>query len=105
MKILDFKTISPFFEQCRDGLKPFDIRLIDNSDSRFQALANVTYEYLGPPISYDYWIRFTNPATGEQFTRQLLYCKDISQYNGIGIIEPPWLIMYLGDLILGGVEE
>lgn len=38
-KVLEFKTISPFYEQERDGIKPFTIRQWDTSDERFQALA------------------------------------------------------------------
>jgi len=64
MKIIDFKTVSPFFEQERDGKKPFTIRLIDNKDSRFRALSQ--WE-----PGRKWLIRIYNPQTGESFIREI----------------------------------
>ena len=93
MKILEFKTISPFYELCRDGKKPFDIRLRDAKDKRFRALSQIRF------INNPGWaIRFVNPATGESFARMLQnwdYLKDQRSY----CIKPAWVIMYLGDLV------
>jgi len=93
-KILQFKSISPFFELCRDGKKPFDIRLHDPKDSRFRALHQVRYI-----TDLKGWvIRFINPVTGESFCRKLLgwdYMTD--QYHTC--FKPDWIIMYLGELV------
>ena len=90
-KVLEFKTISPFFEMCRDGEKPFDIRKVDNKDPRFRALFQVRFQK-----NTRWAIKFTNPATGEYFVRWLQaweYLTDENRY----CIKPDWLIMYLGS--------
>ena len=93
-KVLDFKSITPFFELCRDGLKPFDIRLHDSRDSRFKALHQVRFikDLKG-------WvIRFINPATGETFCRRLLGWEYMTDQNRV-CFKPDWVIMYLGETI------
>lgn len=94
MKILDFKTISPFFEQCRDGQKPFDIRKWDGRDKRFRALSQVRFANIA---ERNWFIRFTNPTTGESFMRQFLHWDYIFDIEGF-CVEPTWIIMSLGDL-------
>ena len=64
MKILEFKTISPFFELCRDGQKPFDIRLRDPKDKRFRALSQLPYSNQGEELVKNWAVKFTNPVTG-----------------------------------------
>lgn len=79
MKVVEFKTISPFFEQERDGIKPFTIRQWDDDDKRFVNLSS--YEA----------VKITNPATGESFTR-MLGLWDALEAEG-------WIIIYLGDRV------
>lgn len=93
MKTLEFKTISPFFELCRDGKKPFDIRLQDNHDARFRALSQKRFVY---PLR-NWAIKFTNPATGESFIRELKGWDYMEDKEHIPF-QPNWIIMYLGDL-------
>ena len=95
MKVLEFKTISPFFELCRDGEKPFDIRLIDHKDKRFKALSQWGSS---EKRNWRWYIRFTNPITGETFTRKLVTWEYIRNLEGF-LIQPEWLIMYLGELV------
>ena len=71
MKLLEFKSIEPFFSQERDGEKPFTIRRRDK-DSRFRALSQWKPEY-------KWAVRITNPATGESFTR-LIHCVSFLPY-------------------------
>lgn len=92
MKILEFKTVSPLFELCRDGQKPFDVRKQDGGDRRFRALSQVRFEDISQK---DWYIRFTNPATGEAFMRQLLHWDYIRDKEGF-CVEPTWVILYLG---------
>lgn len=93
MKIIDFKTVSPLFEQCRDGEKPFDFRKYDAKDSRFRALSQIRF------VDKPGWaIRFVNPATGEFFSRELLGWKYLEGADGL-LLEPNWIIMWLGDLV------
>lgn len=89
MKILTFKTLSPFFEQCRDGLKPFDIRKWDRRDKRFRAFSQVRYEDIS---QREWYIRFTNPANGEAFMRQILHWDYIRDKEGL-CVEPIWIII------------
>ena len=87
-KVLSFKCQSPFFELCRDGKKPFDIRLWDGKDKRFRALSQY-HDFPG------WWIEFVHPG-GETFKRELLtweYLEDIHWY----LMQPRWIIMYLGE--------
>lgn len=103
MKIIDFKTVSPFYELCRDGQKPFDIRLVDHKDKRFRALSQIRNQRK-PITDYKWVIKFTNPATGESFMRYLTgweYMIDQSFY----CIVPDWIIMYLGEPVKGSLNE
>ena len=72
MKVLEFETISPFYEEGRDGIKPFILLKRDYKDSRVRALAQWKPEY-------EWKVRITNPATGESFTR-LLHCVSFFGY-------------------------
>ena len=92
-KVLEFKTISPFFEMCRDGEKPFDIRKVDSKDHRFRALSQIRFKK-----NMQWAIRFTNPITGEAYTRWLYAWDYLIDENKI-LIKPDWLIMYLGELL------
>jgi len=92
-KILEFKTISPFFEMCRDGGKPFDIRKVDSKDPRFRALFQIRYKK-----NVQWAIKFTKPATGEYFTRWLYAWDYMVDQDGF-CFEPDWLIMYLGEIV------
>ncbi len=67
--VLDFKSVSPFFEWERDGVRPFTERLYDAHDPRFRAISR-WWPWLrnSKPIA----IRITNPATGEKFMRELI---------------------------------
>lgn len=94
MKVLDFKTVSPFFEQCRDGEKPFDFRKWDAKDSRFRALSQVRFQ-----TEIGWAIRFTNPRSGESFCRQLLAWDYIRDTQGL-LLQPEWIILFLGDIVL-----
>lgn len=60
MKTLSFKSVSPFFEQERDGIKLFTIRRVDRKDPRFRALVQWYYKR-------KWWLEITNPDTGEAF--------------------------------------
>ena len=91
MKTLEFKTISPFFELCRDGEKPFDIRRYDSTDKRFRALSQVRFMY-----DSGWAIRFTNPATGESYSRSLIAWDYIRSKDGL-LVQPEWIIMFLGQ--------
>ena len=88
MKVLDFKTIEPFFSQERDGIKPFTVRRWDDTDSRFMALER----------SYGFSIRIRNPDTGESFIRELV-SWDYIKRNSWKPIEPRWIILFLGDRV------
>ena len=92
-KILEFKTVSPFFEMCRDGEKPFDIRKIDNHDSRFRALFQVRYKE-----NIQWAVKFTNPSTGESYMRWLDAWEYLTDQKGY-CIKPDWLIMFLGEIV------
>ncbi len=90
MKTLDFKTVSPLYEQEKEGFKPFTVRHMDYSDPRFKYLLKILQDQA---MSEDVHIRITNPGTGEKFTRQLM---------GFEIIEksPNWCILHLGKELL-----
>jgi len=90
VKVLRFKLLPPFFELCRDGQKPFDIRLWDSKDTRFRALAQMHY-----PLKW--WIEFENPTSGETFQRELQEWKYLENWNGT-LVKPLWIILYLGEL-------
>ncbi len=87
LKVLQFKSISPFFEQERDGIKPFTIRLWDSNDNRFMTL---------PSKSLRSEVKITNPTTKESFSRE---------YEGFIFLAHPvqgicgWVIIYLGERI------
>ena len=77
MRILDYKTVSPLFEMERDGMKPFTIRHIEKGDKRQRAFSQWK-------PAWDWYVRITNPATGESFLRKIIavsYLKyfDLSQ--------------------------
>jgi hypothetical protein len=98
MKVLDFKTVSPFYEQTREGIKPFDIRKVEAEDERFTFL-----EWWYRNRRKAVIIRLTNPATGESFCRQLVGLRRLPGAHGTwgmdNILMPPWLILYLGDKV------
>jgi hypothetical protein len=94
MEILDFKSLSPLYEQCRDGVKMFDFRLDDKSDSRFCSLRLPPFYRANNPHWY---IRFTNPATGESFIRRLRDWTFVRDPHGFPY-EPKWIIMHLGEM-------
>lgn len=78
-KIIDFKTVSPLFEEERDGGKNFTLRKVDYKDSRFRVLDQ--WKDL-----YDWYIRITNPANSESFIRLIrnvsyLQYVDCSRYR------------------------
>ena len=81
MKIIDFKTVSPLFEQERDGGKPFTIRKIDNKDPRFKALSQWSCER-------DWGLRITNAQTGESFIRKIKNVSYLWHYDLSGDTEP-----------------
>ncbi len=95
-KVLQFESISPFFELCRDGRRPFDIRLRDPKDKRFRALSqlrNAFFDAFFDENQIKGWaVKFTNPSTGESFTRDLRAWTYLP-------VEPAWVIMYLGELV------
>jgi hypothetical protein len=97
-KILEFKTISPFFELCRDGKKPFDIRLWDGTDKRFRALAQWRNTMRRDTTTESWRIKFTNPTNGESYSRILLDWRYIMTPQHQFIL-PNWIIMYLGELV------
>lgn len=96
-KILEFKTISPFYELCRDGKKPFDIRLVDNKDSRYKGLYQIR-NMLKPCAEFQWAIRFINPSTNESFIRWLIDWNYLTNHEHL-CIEPSWAIMYLGGIV------
>lgn len=97
MKLIDFKTVSPLFEQERDGEKPFTIRKIDYKDARFRALAQWTCER-------EWGLRVTNPQTGESFIRRIKNVSFLWHYDFSGDGEPgleglyDWRIIMMGEL-------
>ncbi len=93
MKYLDFKTIEPFYSLCRDGKKPFDIRIYDGKDTRFRRLNQLPHRYVS-----NWAIRFVNLVTGEQFARQLTGWRDIEN-EYLNIMSPRWIILFLGDIV------
>ncbi len=97
MKILDFKTISPFFEWERDGEKPFTVRRWDYRDKRFRALAQ------SRACGFDWCIRSTNPITQESFVR-VLEGWDWVRRRDRFLVEPEWIIIYLGERIDGDTK-
>ena len=98
MKIIDFKSVSPLFEQERDGDKPFNIRKVDNKDVRFKALSQWSPER-------DWGLRITNPQTSESFIRRIINVSYLWYYDCSGDIKPglqgiyDWRIITMGELI------
>jgi gentisate 1,2-dioxygenase len=91
--VLQFKSISPFFEQGRDGEKPFDFRKWDSTDPRFLELAHL------PSSCIEKWlIRFVNPATGEMFYRQLTGWRFLYKQDG-NFVKPRWVALFLGERV------
>ena len=91
MKTLEFKSISPFFEQERDGDKPFTCRKLDTEDDRFQDLVFYSSDIIRPG---DWAIKITNPTTGESFTRCFRGWTPVA-FRGTPAC-PVWLILFLG---------
>lgn len=94
-KIIDFKTISPFFEQERDGIKPFTVRKFEGADPRFRSLSHMCQS------KKTYVIRITNPATGERFYRWYLDRRFL-RYGFLEDIKwrgPEWIVIYMGKLV------
>ena len=98
MKVLNFKSIEPFFSQERDGEKPFTTRRIDPKDKRFRALSQWK--------SYSSWaMRITNPGTGESFVRTILgidRLRYLDHKRGSGVFYESiegWLLIILGDKV------
>ncbi len=90
-KILEFKTNSPFYEMCRDGEKPFDIRKINPHDPRFRALSQIRHKE-----NPQWVIKFVHP-TGASFMRWLSGWDHIKNQYGL-LVKPEWAILYLGEL-------
>lgn len=95
-KFIDFKTVSPFFEWERDGIKPFTIRKVDTKDSRFKSLVRwAPGRAPGLPV---YYIRITHATTGEYFYRKLKGVSPMPSANIDGsTVFFDWLIIYLGE--------
>ncbi len=105
--VLEFKSVSPFFELCRDGIKNWDARLVDPDDERFYKLA------IWKLTDRDHllWVKFTNPLTKEHYTREVLDLEPIREmsYHSINrvpsavplLVKPGhlWVMMYLGGKI------
>lgn len=101
MKIIDFKTVSPLFEMERDGIKPFTTRLVDRKDKRFRALSQWKREK-------QWYLRITNPTTGETFCRKLVNVsyfsyRDFSEYKSGGLgyfrFDDKWLLLMMGEIV------
>ena len=95
MKIIDFKTVSPLFEQERDGEKPFTVRKRDPKDKRFRALSQLGWGNKGQ----GWLIRITNPATGESFIRRLYWWDYIRDTDGLIYNGTHWIILFLGGTL------
>ena len=89
MRVIDFKTVQPFFDQERDGRKPFTTRLVDWKDPRYIYLLNLLQ---GQVQEKETSIRITNPKTHERFQRRL-----------VGMQWQPgtetWLNLQLGEVV------
>lgn len=95
-KIIEFKSISPFFEWERDGIMPYTVRQIDYKDARFRALAQWYKRHDGPV----WYIKITNPATGEYFYRKIIEKRFFPGPTSSGWPRlKEWLILYLGEQI------
>lgn len=73
-----FKSVSPFFEKERNGLKPNTVRVIDLDDERFLTLEQ--WAFNNKPLGE---IQIMNPNTGAGFRRKV---KDVSFWNRFCII-------------------
>jgi len=92
-KVLEFKSIEPFYSQEKDGTKPFTVRLRDYHDSRFRALAQFD-------LGWPWLVKITNPATGDYFYRKLLMVRYFPGPEWLG--KPAldnWVIIYLGAFL------
>lgn len=108
VKIIEFKTVSPLFEMERDGTKPFTARLKDCTQPRFRALVQWNPECLYVPGKLPWYIKITNPATGEYFYRELIdviempepefYDLDSGNKKAYKQLRK-WLLLYLGKEI------
>jgi hypothetical protein len=74
--VISFKTYPYFWELSKSGVKPFDIRLYDPDDERFNIL-NKHWR--------DCTIELVNTETGEKFSR------DIKRYQ---VLYPEYLIAH-----------
>lgn len=94
LRVIEFKSIEPFFSQERDGTKPFTIRQVDRKDPRFRALARWPgWRMIWGPL----WvIKSTNPATGESFLRELTGTRYMPGGPTSDSELKDWLILYLG---------
>lgn len=81
MKIIEFKTVSPLFEQERDGVKNFTIRKKDRKDKRFRALHQWRCEY-------DWYIKIKNPETGKDFSRRIKNVAYLCWFDTSGERDP-----------------
>ena len=63
-KVIEFKTVSPLFEQERDDSKCLTFRQYDYKDPRFRALSQWRCEL-------EWYIKITNPQTDESFVRRI----------------------------------
>lgn len=88
--ILEFKKLTPFFEQCQAGDQPFDIRKWDGQDSRFNMIYFATPGKLA--------IKFVHPYTGESFIRELTGWRYITDTDGCKV-KPIWIMLFLGELV------
>ena len=93
-KIIDFKTVSPLYEEEKDGQKWFTLRKRDNG-SRFRALHQWNCELT-------WYIRITNPDTGDFFIRRITNVSYLWVFDASGIVEAglssrePWMIIEWG---------
>jgi hypothetical protein len=95
MKLIDFKTVSPLFEQEASGEKPFTVRKIDKADPRFRALGQWK-------PSLNWGLRITDPATGGNFVRRVMnvsYLITFNQKTGVLEYDYGWRIISLGERV------
>jgi hypothetical protein len=107
-RVIEFKSVSPLFEMERDGTKPFTTRLVDYQDPRFRALVQWRPDCLYDPGKLPWYIKETNPATGEYFYRELIDVIEMPEpeftapeHNAAYKQLRKWLILYLGK----GIKE
>lgn len=91
-KVIEFKSFPYYWNLTKEGKKPFDLRLIDENDPRFQALSR------WQPKWENWLIKLVNTETGEY-----LYYKidDIHWFEPVST----WLTIYLGKEIKEVLRE